>query len=58
VRVALADQGPLRKGKPSLADFADQRREDGSLLSASVPAVTTAIPVVGMPADAEHGADA
>jgi alpha,alpha-trehalose phosphorylase len=58
VRVALADQGPLRQGKPSLADFANQRREDGSLLSASVPAVTTAIPIVGMPADAEHGADA
>ncbi|MGZ0713010.1 glycoside hydrolase family 65 protein (plasmid) [Coraliomargarita sp. W4R53] len=57
VQVALAHQGPLISGKPSLGDFANQRREDGSLLSASVPTVTTAIPVIGLPADVEHGAD-
>ena len=57
--VALADQGPVRAGRPTLRQFADQRREDGSLLSASVPTVTTSIPIVaGSGADVEHGADA
>ncbi|MEV8267060.1 glycosyl hydrolase family 65 protein [Microbacterium sp. NPDC076911] len=58
VRVALDDQGPVIEGKPSLGDFANQRREDGSLLSASVPAVTTSMPIIGAPADVERGADA
>ncbi|MDE0546028.1 glycoside hydrolase family 65 protein [Microbacterium sp. C7(2022)] len=58
VRVALADQGPVRRGKPSLETFKNQRREDGSLLSASVPTVTTAIPVVGATGDVDHGVDA
>ncbi|MEJ1155046.1 MULTISPECIES: glycoside hydrolase family 65 protein [Microbacterium] len=58
VRVALDDQGPVIEGKPSLGDFANQRREDGSLLSASVPTVTTSMPVIGAPADIERGADA
>jgi len=44
-------------GRPSLNQFVDVRREDGTLLSASVPAVTTAIPIIGATADAEHGAD-
>ena len=38
--------------------FADVRREDGTLLSASVPTVTTTIPIIGAAADVEHGADA
>ncbi len=45
VVVPLADQGPVISGRPSLRQFADVRREDGTLLSASVPTVTTAIPV-------------
>ncbi|PZU39946.1 MAG: family 65 glycosyl hydrolase [Microbacterium sp.] len=46
VVVPLADQGPVRRGKPSLEQFEDVRREDGTLLSASVPTVTTTIPVI------------
>jgi alpha,alpha-trehalose phosphorylase len=44
-------------GRPSLKQFADVRREDGTLLSASVPTVTTTIPIIGAGADVEHGAD-
>jgi alpha,alpha-trehalose phosphorylase len=58
VVVPLADQGPVIPGKPSLKQFADSRREDGTLLSASVPTVTSAIPIIGASADAEHGVDA
>lgn len=56
--VSLADQGPVIEGRPSLRQFADSRREDGTRLSASVPTVTSAIPIVGASADVEHGADA
>ncbi|HWI30642.1 MAG TPA: glycosyl hydrolase family 65 protein [Microbacterium sp.] len=42
----LAGQGPVRPGRPSLRQFADVRREDGTLLSASVPTVTTTIPII------------
>ncbi|MFJ4222698.1 glycoside hydrolase family 65 protein [Microbacterium sp. NPDC089695] len=42
----LADQGPLIAGRPTLRQFADARREDGTRLSASVPVITTAIPVI------------
>ena len=45
------DQGPVIPGRPSLEQFADVRREDGTLLSASVPTVTTAIPIIGAGAD-------
>ncbi|GAB3602652.1 glycoside hydrolase family 65 protein [Microbacterium aureliae] len=55
--VPLADQGPVIPGRPSLRQFADVRREDGSNLSASVPAVTTAIPIVGSMENVEHGSD-
>jgi len=55
--VPLDGQGPVLPGKPSLRQFADSRREDGTLLSASVPTVTTTIPIVGFEADLEHGAD-
>jgi alpha,alpha-trehalose phosphorylase len=58
VVVPLAGQGPVIAGRPSLNQFADVRREDGTLLSASVPTVTTAIPIIGATADVEHGADA
>ncbi|KAA9152933.1 glycoside hydrolase family 65 protein [Microbacterium lushaniae] len=44
--VPLRGQGPVIPGKPSLRQFADARREDGTLLSASVPTVTTSIPVI------------
>ncbi|GAA2008858.1 glycoside hydrolase family 65 protein [Microbacterium ulmi] len=44
--VPLSDQGPVIPGKPSLRQFADVRLEDGTLLSASVPAVTTSIPII------------
>jgi alpha,alpha-trehalose phosphorylase len=46
VVVPLADQGPLIAGRPSLRQFAEARRSDGTLLSASVPVITTAIPVI------------
>ncbi len=57
VVVPLADQGPVIPGRPSLRQFVDSRREDGTLLSASVPAVTSSIPIVGAVADIAHGAD-
>ncbi|MFG6444034.1 glycoside hydrolase family 65 protein [Microbacterium sp. P06] len=46
VVVPLDGQGPIIPGKPSIRQFADARREDGSFLSASVPTVTASIPVV------------
>lgn len=46
VVIPLATQGPVRPGRPTLRMFADARREDGTLLSASVPIMTTTIPVV------------
>jgi NADH dehydrogenase FAD-containing subunit len=58
VIVPLTDQGPVIAGRPSLRHLADSRREDGTLLSASVPTVTSSIPIVGFDADIEHGADA
>ncbi|GAA2074725.1 glycoside hydrolase family 65 protein [Microbacterium hatanonis] len=42
----LDGQGPIIPGKPSIRQFADARREDGSLLSASVPTVTASIPII------------
>ena len=51
VVVPLEGQGPIIAGRPSLRQFADARREDGTLLSASVPALTTTIPVLGSEAD-------
>ena len=57
VVVPLEGQGPVLPGKPSLKRFADVRREDGTLLSASVPTVTTSIPIVGQGTEVEYGAD-
>jgi alpha,alpha-trehalose phosphorylase len=51
VVVSLDDQGPVIPGKPSIRQFADARREDGTLLSASVPTVTAAIPIITVDAD-------
>lgn len=42
VTVPLRDQGPVRAGRPTLRQIAEARREDGTLLSASVP-VTSAL---------------
>ncbi|MFI8593382.1 glycoside hydrolase family 65 protein [Microbacterium sp. NPDC078428] len=44
--IPLSDQGPVLAGKPTLKQFEDVRREDGTLLSASVPTVTTSLPPV------------
>lgn len=57
VIVPLDGQGPVIPGRPSLQQFMDARREDGTRLSASVPTVTTTIPVIVAEADVEHGAD-
>jgi alpha,alpha-trehalose phosphorylase len=46
ISVPLADQGPIRQGKPTLRRFQDARRDDGTLLSASVPAITTSIDII------------
>jgi alpha,alpha-trehalose phosphorylase len=58
VIVPLDDQGPVIEGRPSLQQFMDARREDGTRLSASVPTVTTTIPVIGPEVDVDHGIDA
>lgn len=64
--VELADQGPVRSGRPTIEQFEDIRREDGTLLSASVPTVSTSIPTLTGPIavglataadDADLGAD-
>lgn len=44
--VPLVNQGPVRPGRPRLGQFEDARRDDGTLISASVPVVTSAIPVI------------
>ncbi|PZU48696.1 MAG: family 65 glycosyl hydrolase [Microbacterium sp.] len=48
VRVPLADQGAVLRGRPTLDDIGEALREDGTLLSASVPSstMTTSIPVI------------
>jgi alpha,alpha-trehalose phosphorylase len=46
--VALADQGPVRRGRPTLRQFEDARRDDGTLMSPTVPVTTTTIPVIGV----------
>ncbi|WP_336646433.1 glycoside hydrolase family 65 protein [Microbacterium sp. USHLN186] len=44
--VALADQGPVRHGRPTLRQIEDARRDDGTRLSASVPVTSTSIPII------------
>ncbi|UWF77115.1 MULTISPECIES: glycoside hydrolase family 65 protein [Microbacterium] len=46
--VPLAGQGPRRPGRPSLQKFAEARREDGTLMSPTVPVTTSAIPVIAI----------
>ncbi|MFT4051304.1 MAG: glycosyl hydrolase family 65 protein [Microbacterium sp.] len=48
VTVPLAGQGPLIPGRPTLGEIGESFREDGTLLSPSVPsaAMTTSIPLV------------
>ena len=46
VRVTLHGQGPVRPGRPSIRQLEGSVREDGTLLSASVPIVSAAIPIV------------
>ncbi|MEV8272165.1 glycosyl hydrolase family 65 protein [Microbacterium sp. NPDC077184] len=58
VVVPLEDQGPVIPGRPSLKELADARREDGSILSASVPTVTSTIPVIDTADDVGLGLDA
>lgn len=58
VVVPIDGQGPVIAGRPTLRELGDARREDGSLLSASVPTVTSSIPIIVGAADVEHGADA
>ncbi|MFC7789000.1 glycoside hydrolase family 65 protein [Microbacterium sp. MAHUQ-60] len=45
--IALADQGPLRPGRPTLRQFEDARRDDGTLMSPTIPVTTTTIPIIG-----------
>ncbi len=45
--IPLEGQGPVIPGRPTLRLFADVRREDGTLLSASVPTVTSMYPATG-----------
>ncbi len=51
VTVTLAGQGPRLHGRPTLGDIGESLREDGTLLSASVPTMTTttSIPVITGP---------
>ncbi|WP_438353971.1 glycoside hydrolase family 65 protein [Microbacterium sp. CJ88] len=51
VTVPLEGQGPVIPGRPSLRQVSQSRRDDGTLLSASVPTLTTTIPVLGSEAD-------
>jgi len=39
--VALADQGPVLEGRPTVSDVARGRREDGSYITASIPPTGT-----------------
>ncbi|CAI9387645.1 glycoside hydrolase family 65 protein [Microbacterium sp. T2.11-28] len=59
VVVPLDGQGPVLSGRPTLGDISDQLREDGSMISASVPISTntSAIPVItaSSPVQSEHG---
>ncbi len=44
--VPLRGQGPVLVGRPTLSDIGESLREDGTVLSASVPTMTTNIPVI------------
>jgi len=61
VHVPLADQGPVRRGRPTLKRFSDLRRDDGTTLEPvlptghqdPVPVVTTSIPVIHDPSNGQ-----
>ncbi len=57
VVVPLEGQGPVRTGRPRLGDISEQLREDGSMISASVPSTanTSAIPIIPMVPAGDHG---
>ncbi|SBS74873.1 glycoside hydrolase family 65 protein [uncultured Microbacterium sp.] len=46
VVVTLDGQGPVLPGRPTLGDIGETLREDGTLLSASVPTTTTSLPII------------
>lgn len=46
--VALDGQGPVRQGRPTLRQFAEARRDDGTLMSPTIPVTTSAIPVIAI----------
>ncbi len=46
IDVVLKGQGPLLPGKPTLRALRGNRREDGTLITASLPAITTEIPII------------
>ncbi|MBV0895544.1 glycoside hydrolase family 65 protein [Microbacterium sp. NC79] len=54
VVVPLADQGPSLSGRPSVRELEDQRLEDGSLISVSVPTSTTPITLLDAINDEGH----
>ncbi|MCR2812739.1 glycoside hydrolase family 65 protein [Microbacterium sp. zg.Y1090] len=59
--VPLDGQGTRRPGRPSLRHIEDARRDDGTFLSASIPTLTSSIPVISddelLGDDANVGAD-
>ncbi len=60
VTVPLKGQGPVLPGRPRLGDIGESFREDGTLLSASVPSTTTNIGIItgSIPVgDAAHAAE-
>ncbi len=54
VVVPLDGQGPDRAGRPSVRELEDQRLEDGSLISVSVPTSTTPITLMDTINDEGH----
>ncbi|MFD3446403.1 glycoside hydrolase family 65 protein [Microbacteriaceae bacterium 4G12] len=47
IEIRIDDQGPVLEGAPSQDTNARYRREDGSIMRPSMPAVTDSIPVIG-----------
>ena len=51
ITVPLADQGLVVSGRPTLGQIEESRRDDGTLISASLPVVTTTMPIIGFVED-------
>jgi alpha,alpha-trehalose phosphorylase len=49
LRVPLPDQGPVLQGRPTVDQWAKTRRDDGSLLTASIPTLPEWEPTEGEP---------